>query len=168
MPTESLLEQQHGGVRVGQHVFELRRLVQGVHRDQDTPRHGHAVGARHPLGPVGHQEADTGPLADPRGQQPPGDPAGLVSELVVGPAGGPRGAALPEGQCLAVPVTPDDLGEEASKGEGTDPVLGLRGWPGECRHAGISTSTGPLAMTAPSWVVITTSMVTTPVPRVGS
>lgn len=82
-------------------------------------------------------------------------------------------------QRFAPGVALDDLGEQSPHGERADAGLALLRWAPEDRHvrawcsrgdaaayAGSSTSTGPLAMTDPSWLVIVTSRVTSPAPSI--
>src|SRR5262249_119171 len=64
-------------------------------------------------------------------------------------------------------MTRAGLGEQAADGEGADALLCLGGRAGGGRQGG-STSTGPLAITAASWVVLTTSTVTMDGPSVSS
>src|SRR5262249_10805508 len=70
-----------------------------------------------------------------------------------------------------------DLVEEATQGEGPHPLLGVGGGTPKGRHAippfprgysGSATSTGPFAITAPSWVLMITSSVTSVSPSVSS
>ena len=169
MAEQARLHEKHGGVAVAQHVVELGRLEPGVQGDEHAARQRHAEGGRHPLGPVAHEQGDARALGQPARQQAAGDPPSLFFEPPVPPA--ENGAVgLVEADRLSLEVARRRLCEETAEGQGADPLLGVGRRSPERGHvySGSCTSTGPLAITAPSWLVITRSIVTTGAPSMGS
>ena len=182
MVCQVLLVDEDGGVGVPKDMFDLGRLEQGVHRHEDSPRQRHTEGGLDPFGPVAHEQRHSGALARTRGGQRLGEAPGTPPELRVTPAhdiaSGRRAGGM-EAQRFAPAVSGHDLGEQSPHGGRADPGLGLSRWPCEDGHekgprarapsavayAGSSTSTGPFAITDPSWLVIVTSKVTRPAPR---
>src|SRR5207244_1792370 len=163
------LHEQERGVRVPEDVGELRRLVPGVERDEDGSGEGHPVGRGHPLGPVAHEQRDTRALPHARREQRLRHPRRVVGQARVAPAqhraGDPVGV---ERDRLAIGVAGGHLAQEASEGERADARLARQRRPPERGHAASWISTLPLAITDPSWFVITRSTSTRPAPTVAS
>src|SRR5262249_27213090 len=148
-------------------VLELGRREEGVDRHEDAADECGGVGGRDPFRPVAHEQRDAGARLDAGRDEGAGVAANLVLELVVGPAMH-RAARGGEGARRASGGAGRRVDEQAAEGEGPDPRLGVDQRPLERGHPGSWTSTGPFAITEPSWVLITTSRVTIPAPTVSS
>ena len=87
-PEQAGLGEQHRDVGVTQEELELGQRGERRQRHRDRAGHRRAEERGHRLGPVAHQHADAGALAQPGGDQRLGHAPRLAAEVGVGPAHG--------------------------------------------------------------------------------
>src|SRR5438132_155608 len=137
-----------------------------VERRQHPAGQGHGEGGDDPVGAVPHEQGHPGAFRHAAADERPCLYARPGQQLPVGETYDPLLAV--EGDGLPLRVAGCGLLQQSTHGERADAGLGLRRRAHEGGHAGSSTSTGPLASTEPSWLVMTTSTVTIPAPNVVS
>src|SRR5262249_29448765 len=123
------------------------------------------VRAYDPVGVVAHQQRDARALADVHGDESSRDGSHRLVQFAV------RERTALVGDRIAVAPARGDVVEEAAERQRADTrFLGQRGTGvvGARHQPGSSTSTGPFAITDPSWLVMVTRMVRTLAPRVRS